>query len=250
DFFELPVAGDKTNTRWVFWGGDSQYIIGQFDGRTFTQDGGRFKLEQGPNGYAAQTWSDVTDGRRIQTSWMRDGKYPSMPFNQQMTFPVELTLKTFAEGIRLCRTPVDELEKLYTRKHTWSGRVLKPGNDLIPRTKHDLFDIQVDVKLGSATVFGMVIRGHHLLYHVQHRKFTFLGRDVQTGTELKNGRLQFRVLVDRTSVELFIAQGKVSASFCYLPEARDWPLEFYAPYGEAKLASLCVHELRSIWTGK
>ncbi|MEI6218204.1 MAG: glycoside hydrolase family 32 protein [bacterium] len=247
DFFELNVDGKPEDTRWVFWGGDSQYRIGRFDGRKFTDEGGRFKLEQGPNGYAAQTWSDVPDGRRLQISWMRDGKYPSMPFNQQMTFPVELTLKTFPEGVMLCRTPAGEIEKLHARRHSWSGKALRSGNNLMPRTHHDLFDIQVDIELGSATVFGVVIRGHHLLYHAQHRKFTFLGRDVQMATELKDGRLQFRVLVDRTSMELFSAQGRVSASFCYLPEARDWPLEFYVPYGEAKIGTVCVHELRSIW---
>lgn len=247
DFFELSVDGSKTNTRWVFWGGDSQYLIGRFDGHTFMQEDGRFRLEQGPNGYAAQTWSDVPGGRRLQLSWMRDGKYPSMPFNQQMTFPVELTLRTFPDGIRLCRAPVDAIDRLYARRRVWLGRALKPGNTLLPRTHHDLFDIQVDVRLGSASMFGVVIRGHHLLYHTHHKKFTFLGRDVQTATELKNGRLTFRVLVDRTSVELFSEQGRISASFCYLPEARDWPLEFYVPDGEAKIVSLVVQELYSAW---
>jgi hypothetical protein len=65
--------------------------------------------------------------------------------------------------------------------------VLKPGKNLVPRTKHDLFDIQVDVRMGSATGFGLVIRGHDLRYHAQEKKFTFLGRDVQTWEELKDG---------------------------------------------------------------
>ena len=40
--------------------------------------------------------------------------------------------------------------------------------------------------------------------------------------------------------------GSVSASFCFLPEACDVPLEFYAD-GEAKLVDLTVHELASAW---
>lgn len=249
DFFELPVDGKSSNRRWVFWGGDSQYLIGQFDGKTFRKEFGPFRVEQGANGYAAQTWSDIPakDGRRIQISWMAGGKYPSMPFNQQMSFPVELTLKTFPEGIRLCRNPAREIERLHARKLAWSGVVIKPGKDLIPNTGYDLFDIHVDVRLGTSTWFGAVVGGHHLRYHTQEKKFTFLGRDIHTWTDLKDGRLKFRVLVDRTSIELFSAEGKISASFCYLPEARDKRLEFYSSGGDVKIISLCVHELRSIW---
>lgn len=248
DFFELPVDGKRNNTRWVFWGGNSKYLIGRFDGRSFTQEVGGFQPEQGPNGYAAQTWSDIPadDGRRIQISWMNGGKYPSMPFNQQMSFPVELTLRTFPEGIRLCRNPVREIEKLYARRHKWAGKVIKAGTKLVVPTKHDLFDIEADIQMKTAAGFGVLIRGHELRYSADQR-FTFLGRGIETWMELKDGRLKFRVLVDRTSVELFSAQGKVSASFCYLPEARDWPLEFSAVGGDVKIVSLCVNELRSIW---
>ena len=121
DFFELPVDGDPSNTRWVFWGASGGYLLGRFDGRTFTPETDVLQAEQGANGYAAQTWSDVPagDGRRVQISWMRNGRYPAMPFNQQMTFPVELTLRTLPEGIRLCREPVAEIETLHERTRAW-----------------------------------------------------------------------------------------------------------------------------------
>jgi len=249
DLFELPVDGNPKDTRWVFWGGDGKHLIGRFDGSRFETESGPWGAEQGPNGYAAQTWSDVPagDGRRIQTSWMRGGKYPSMPFNQQMTFPVELTLRTFPEGVRLSRLPVREIEKLYTRKHRWQRSTIKPGTHLIPRTQHDLFDIQAEVALGDADSFGMLVRGIDLRYHRRDKKFTYLGRDVHTWADLKNGRLTFRVLVDRTSLELFADRGKTSASFCFLPEARDWPLEFYAEGAPVSVVSLTVHELASAW---
>ncbi len=126
DFFELPVDGDPSNTRWVFWGASGGYLLGRFDGRTYTPETEVLQAEMGANGYAAQTWSDIPaeDGRRIQISWMRNGRYPAMPFNQQMTFPVELTLRTLPEGIRLCREPVGEIELLHAETQTW------PSGDL------------------------------------------------------------------------------------------------------------------------
>jgi hypothetical protein len=32
DLFELPVDGDANDRRWVFWGANNNYILGQFDG--------------------------------------------------------------------------------------------------------------------------------------------------------------------------------------------------------------------------
>lgn len=106
DFFELPVDGNPSNTRWVLYGGDGQYQLGNFDGTRFTAEtpaSGKLIQDYGANFYAAQTWHDVPsdDGRRIQVGWMANASYPGMPFNQQMSFPVELTLQSTPNGIRM-----------------------------------------------------------------------------------------------------------------------------------------------------
>ena len=85
------------------------------------------------NDYAAQTYSDIpaVDGRRIQISWMAGGRYPEMPFNQQMSFPRTLTLRSTPEGTRLCMMPVREIEKIRGTKHSWAELELGPrGNPL------------------------------------------------------------------------------------------------------------------------
>ena len=83
--------------------------------------------------YAVQTFNDIpqADGRRIQIAWMRDGKYPGMPFNQQMSFPAELTLHSTADGPRLFRNPVREIDLLHGAEHRWTDAALKPGGDLL-----------------------------------------------------------------------------------------------------------------------
>ena len=43
---------------------------------------------------------------------MRDGGYPDMPFNQQVTFPCELTLRTVDGRPHLFRHPIHELASL------------------------------------------------------------------------------------------------------------------------------------------
>ena len=270
DIFELPVDGDPRNTRWVLWGGAGIYRIGAFDGRTFTPESPAVRSEYGPNGYAAQTWSDIPgeDGRTIQISWMSGGRYPGMPFNQQMSFPVELSLKSTPDGIRLYRTPVREIELLHGRRHEWNDLTLSAGFDLrelfrrygpgrrkhmndehanlIPDTSWDLFDIRIKVELKDASAFGCLIHGNDLCYEVAGKKLTFLDRGIPVVPD-NDGCISMRLLADRTSLEIFVAGGGVSASFCFLPDAPNYPLEFYAKEGGVRFASLTIYELESAW---
>lgn len=247
DLFELPVDGDPSHTKWVFWGANGGYMLGTFDGETFRKESNVLHAELGTNGYAAQTWSNIptSDGRRIQISWMAGGKYPAMPFNQQMSFPVELTLRTFPEGIRMCRQPIREIERLHDRVHTWEEYTLTAGQSLIPETDCELFDIRTEIEPGNADAFGLLVRGLDLQYDVNDKNMTFLGKTATL--EPLDGRIKLQILVDRTSLEVFGNEGKLSMSFCFLPEAADTNLEFYAKEGTMKIVSLAVHELRSAW---
>ena len=270
DLFELAVDGDASNTKWVFWGAAGVYRLGNFDGSTMTFETDAIKCELGPNGYAAQTWSDIPaeDGRCLQISWMLRGQYPDMPFNQQLSFPVELTLRTTGRGIRLCREPVRELELLHSdRLHVWENELIESGMNrralfrrygpsfqdhidelapLIPDTAWDLFHIRADIELLDANSFGVIIRGHDLRYHARDRQFTWGDHTVPAEPD-EDSRLRLQILVDRTSMELFAGTGEISASFCFLPAAADVPLEFYAEEGRVRFASLTIIELGSAW---
>ncbi|MGQ9632211.1 MAG: glycoside hydrolase family 32 protein [bacterium] len=247
DFFELPVDGNQDRRKWVFWGAAGVYRIGSFDGKRFTPETESLTCELGPNGYAAQTWSNIppTDGRTIQISWMRGGRYPYMPFNQQMSFPVELELRSFPEGVRLCRKPVREIDLLHESEHLWEGQSVATGRNFIPETAGQLFDIRAVIDPRKADAFGVYVHGTDLRYDARKGSFTYLGREIPTGARQRH--LEFRLIVDRTSLEIFAQDGRVSASFCFLPEAWDVPLEFYAIGGSVHIASLSIHRIRSAW---
>jgi len=115
DFFPLPVDGTN-DMKWVFWGADGHYLTGDFDGMSFTADGAAKLAYAGGeknrgHAYAGQTWSDVGDGRRIHIAWIR-GNIPGMPFNQQMSLPLEMGLRQTAAGLRLTFKPAGELDFL------------------------------------------------------------------------------------------------------------------------------------------
>jgi fructan beta-fructosidase len=59
--------------------------------------------------------------------------------------------------------------------------------------------------------------------------------------------LHLRILVDRTSIETFADDGRVSLTSCFLPKAEAKPLSFVVKGGGATIRSLVVHELKSAW---
>ena len=247
DIFELPVDGNPDDTQWVFWGAAGKYYVGDFDGTTFTPEGDAHRADHGANFYAAQTWSDVpeSDGRRIQIAWMSGSKPPDMPFNQQMSFPCELTLRTTSEGIRLHREPVAEIENIHTYTHAWSDLPLKPGENLLAGLTGELFDIRAEIALDDAAAVGFNIRGQDIRYDIAEQQLTFLERSGPLAP--RNGKISLQILVDRISIEAFGNAGELSMTSYFLPDLNNADIGIYADGGTARLASLKVHELRSSW---
>jgi sucrose-6-phosphate hydrolase SacC (GH32 family) len=244
DFFPMTLDGDRSNTRWVFTSADGRYLVGAFDGEAFKAEQPVQRVEFGDNFYAAQTFSDVQDGRRIQIAWMRGGRYPGMPFNQQMSFPAELTLRTTPEGARLFRNPVREIDVLHGTERRWSEVELKAGDLPLTDLRGELFDLAVDLDLGDATEVGLVVRGQRIAYHVKEEQLTALG---SAPLALPDGRLTLRILVDRTSIETFADGGRVSLTGCCLPGQGDLGVSLYARGGAARVRSLVAYELNSAW---
>jgi fructan beta-fructosidase len=246
DFFPLAVDGNPKNIKWVFWGGANDYLVGSFDGQVFKPESGPLKSHWGANRYAAQTYSDIpaSDGRRIQLAWMQGGKYPGMPFNQQMTFPAELTLRAFPEGLRLCARPVREIESLWDTRFEWSG-TLEPGADPLRTVNGDLFDIRLSLEPAKAAAAGLVVRGVPIRYDVISGMLSCLDKSAPVG--LSGGRLDLRILVDRSSIEIFAADGRVSMAFCFLPPDTDKSLSLFAQGGAATVRGLDVWKLKSIY---
>lgn len=247
DIFELAVDGNAKNRRWVFWAANGSYVLGTFDGEKFNKESDILLAETGANFYAAQTFSNIpeTDGRRIQIAWMRGGRYPDMPFNQQMSFPCELTLRTFPEGIRLCRQPVREIEKIQSKEYRWKNKTLKTGDNLLCDISGELFHVCAEIEPVNAAEFGIKVHGEAVNYNVSKNELSCLGR--KASLKPLSGKIRLEILIDRTSIEVFCDDGRVSMSSCFLPKPEEKTLEIYTKDGEVKITSLRVYKLRSIW---
>lgn len=243
DFFPLAVDGDKAKQKWVFTGANGNYLLGSFDGKTFTPETDLLTADWGENYYAVQTYSDIADGRCIQIAWMKEGSYPEMPFNQQMNFPNELCLKTTPRGLRLFRQPIKEITRLYTTSNSVKEMTLGPGQNPLADVRGELLDTYLELEPGTASGFKLNLSGVEVHYDAKTRTLSCLGRTAELVAE--NGLVKLRLLRDKTSLELFADEGETCLSLCF--EAKKGQHELAVLGGKAILKTLEVRELKAAW---
>ena len=168
-----------------------------------------------------------------------------MPFNRQMTIPVELTLHSTDEGPRLRMKPIKELDSLRRRTSTWTDLVLKAGGNPLYGIQGDLFDLEVEFKPAQDTQTVFDLRGHKVAYDA--RTQTLSSGNLRAPLKPKNGTIHLRMLLDRPSVEVFANQGRVYLPLCIIPDDDKRSLSAYCNQGEVKADFLHVHELKSAW---
>lgn len=245
ELFELPVDGNPDNTMWVMYGASGTYMLGDFDGYTFTPRSGKHVFTAG-TGYAAQTFNNIpaSDGRRIQIGWSRIG-HPGMNFNGMMLMPVELKLQTGKEGPRLVSNPVREVEAICESKGKWSGLTQQEAEDIL-RGFSDFEDglrVKVTFALSHATDASLSLADQRLVdYDMNGTRLNGYFYSPQDPTSME---LTTDIWIDRTSAEVFVDGGVFSYSM-----PRDLPAN-PAPFSirgnNLKIKELEIYTIPSIW---
>jgi len=255
DMFELPVDNDPTRIKWLLMKGGGDYIVGTFDGERFRPETEPIRVQWGGSFYGAQTFNDAPNGRRVHIGWMNSGAkedrpnaYPGMPFNQQMSFPRELTLRSTPAGPRLFRQPIAEIEKLYAKVHEWKDQSLRPGENPLAGIEHDLLDIEFELELREAKQLELKLRGTTITYDVTKSKLRVFDRSLDLAPVA--GKLHLRALLDRTSIELFANHGEVTHAVVFFPDPANRAVAVTIAGGAAHLQRLWVRELRSQYTAE
>jgi len=162
-----------------------------------------------------------------------------------MSFPCQLTLQTTPEGIRLYRQPIKEIENIHQKEYSWNNQILKPDENLLSDIQGELFHIQAEIEVESADEFGFILHGESIRYAASNNELFCLGKSASL-TPLQ-GKIKLEILLDRTSLEIFGNDGRISLSFCFLPDARKRNLKIYSSRGSIRIVSLKVYKLGSIW---
>ena len=189
----------------------------------------------------------MPDGRRIQIGWGRAAS-PGMSFNQLLTFPCELKLRSTPEGPRLTWTPVKELEVLRMKTHNISPCDLKAESpNPFPAVTGDLLEIHAEVEPTADSALEFEVRGLPIRYDAAKQEIEAGG--VRAPAPLVDGRLRLTIFTDRTMFTIFASDGLTYLPLPHIARESDRALNLHTTRGTAKLVHAEVYELQSIWSG-
>lgn len=236
DLFELPVEG-SAERRWVLLvsinpgsvagGGGTQYFVGDFDGVTFTPD--RLVestdlraydwLDHGRDYYAAVSFADVPDGRRILLGWMSNWDYcresPLTGGRGMMSVARELSLVRDGDRVRLRQQPVRELGERLGPPATVLDDTAFTGRRQLKPLAAGSIEIELsrvpsrfEVVIGGAVVSVAegVLSVDRSRAGLRDFHPDFAGRS-WVDLPVSEGPLRMTIVVDAVSVEVFAADG-------------------------------------------
>lgn len=275
DLFPLRTE-DSGETKWILivsinpggpnGGSATQYFTGDFDGRSFVPDSKESKwIDYGTDNYAGVTWSDVpeTDGRQIFLGWMSNWQYasvvPTTIWRNAMTLARELTLRRLPVGYVLHSYPVNETSALRNGARNITDS-LRAGHSV---NADNLFEIELELTVPKEGTFSLVLasRDNDSVTMTIDEAGMFFDRSNAGVTEFEPGfaaihhaprssgsRLTLRVIVDASSVEVFVNQGEVVMTEVVFP---GMPLsQVSVAYDQGvDVGKATLYALKSIWAG-
>lgn len=230
DLFECPdlfqLDDGEGQNRWVLYGADGMYRLGDFYGGAFHPTGERFPLDFGSATYAGQTWTGRDDSQgRLHISWLQDegfswpnqagSLYRDGNISQSMTVPCLLTLHKAGDSHRVHRNPWPGMENLHT------GASRSGSADGVTELTPELF-LHGDsrIRITARSTVTVTMGRHSFTYDPVSGVAVFSGREPYQME--KNGVLDLRVFTDTMSCECFL-QEEISAA--YGPDMRQTCLQ-------------------------
>jgi beta-fructofuranosidase/levanase len=222
--------------------------------------------DYGKDFYAAVSYNNVPGGDRVVMGWMSNWEYaeatPSTPWRGAMTVPRRLELRTVRGEVRLTQQPVHQLSSLRGRPSLrWTDRDLPAGVRPLPDSaRGDALEIRARFDVRTARRVGLHLRtgaGQRTVvgYDAATERLyvdrtdsgaavhqTFPGRQ-EAPLEASRGTVVLRIVLDRSSVEVFAGRGESVITDQIFPDPGSDGIALFATGGAAQVESLEVTPL-------
>ena len=261
----------------VAGGSGSEYFVGEFDGVRFQTGQAARWVDYGRDFYAPVSFDNIpaSDGRRIWIGWMNNWEtslVPTSPWRGAMSIPRSLAVRVVAFNseepavFALVQQPVAELQQLRseTRKlaavSAWPPVPLTEPGELADMT----FELEVEIETADARSAGIRIRtGDEEFIEIGYDRFdaavyvdrtrsgntgfhpAFAGRHAAPARQI-NGTVSLRILVDRSSVEVFVNDGEAVITDRIFPTSITPTIEAFTGGPTAEIRTT-LHRLKTTW---
>lgn len=242
----FPLTDKQGNRKWVFIGAHGKYLVGRFENQKFISEQSIMSLHYDDTAYAAQTFSNLPNGRVVRIVWDK-WNLPAQRFNGQMGIPMEMSLSKFENTYYLEATPVKEIECIYKTNTHFENVEISPENEFrtILEDSAYIFKINGELKdCGKAVleIFGKTI-------HLDFKMNKIVIGNFSAPISITGSKLNLTIVIDRCSIELFADNGKVfmscldDNSFC----DRNLPYFTIKTDSDTVVESIEMCSLNSIW---
>ena len=252
DLFPVKVDGIDEE-KWVLLismnpgapngGSGTQYFVGEFDGEKFTTEQTDIKwLDYGTDNYAGVTFSNTPNDELIFIGWMSNWTYardtPTEKWRSAMTVPRNLALKKIGNDYSLFNYPIENLESNIENKNTKDITVASESNEVIVfdrlnqsevkfQTSAKNFQLKLSNSLNDELVLTMFGEEQQFVLDRTNSgkvdfQEDFASVQMMPVNKLPEGEYEVRLLIDQSSVEVFINKGQ------YVMTAQLFPNEAYS----------------------
>ena len=238
DLLKLPVRGTNKH-KWMlicninpggpFGGSATQYFIGNFDGKKFTCEHNDTRwMDYGKDHYATVTFDNAPEGRKIALAWMSNWQYanqvPTKQFRSANSIPRDLDLFEY-NGQTYCGvTPSKEMLAL-------RGKTDKK----LPQTGELIIDVKGSTEITLSNSLGeQVVMEYDAVKNTfsmdRTRSYASFSEAFPCKTEAPTyGAVkQLRVFLDKCSIEVFDAEGRMAMTNLVFPNE---------PYSQIKVTN-------------
>jgi levanase/fructan beta-fructosidase len=241
--------------KWVLQDANGTYLVGHFDGKTFKPEQKELIMDVGPDFYAAQSFfrPNFPNDKVIQIAWNDhwNGGIDEGPYLRNATFPVEVNLVTRDGKMRISRTPIEAISKLYESTKKWDAHTLrcscKGDRNLLADVRSKKFELTAEFDMEGATAREILFKVANRTIDYNLKKQELMGKSLKPNAQ---NRIKIRILVDWSTLEIFADEGVYSYSQQFAFTRNDDSLSLYVNGGSVKLVSMEFHEIARTWPGK
>jgi len=257
-------------------GSGEQYFLGSFDGKSFLpfppassrQPSAESRkppsrwTNYGKDDYCAISFNGLPPGEKpVLIGWMNNWQYasklPTSPWRGQMSIPRRLSVVRNEAGLTLRQEPITAPLRAgqkpirLTKDNEISG-VLEPP-----------FELELQFGNPSEQAFGIRLythKDHWTEVGFDRTKREFYTDRLRSGTAItpdfpmrtiaplaENHAYYLRVIVDRSSVEVFAQNGTIAMTNLIFPESSSNRLRIFSASGKPVAVTGDIWKLRSIW---